>query len=198
MAFARREDIAVITVHEETPNDVAAREALLDDAFGPARFAKTAQRMREGRLPAEGLSFVARRGGRMVGTVRLWDISAGPKRPALLLGPIAVARGCRNRGVGTALMRRAMDEARRRGHAAVLLVGDAPYYGRFGFSDAKTGALSLPGPYEQHRLLACELAPGVLDGAHGLIRPTGARLPMPATPAPAAAADKTAEASHAA
>jgi predicted N-acetyltransferase YhbS len=116
-----------------------------------------------------------------------------------LLGPIAVARGRRNRGVGTALMRHAMDEARRRGHGAVLLVGDAPYYGRFGFSDAKTTALSLPGPYERHRLLGCEFVPGTLEGAHGLIRPTGARMPAaPAADAAAQAAAAVAEAAAAA
>jgi predicted N-acetyltransferase YhbS len=163
----------MITIRPETKRDLAAREALLDAAFGPARFAKTAQRLREERLPAEHLSFVACAEGKIVGTVRLWNVSAGPGRPALLLGPIAVARRCRNAGVGAALMRHALAAAAARGHGAVLLVGDTPYYGRFGFSADKTGALWLPGPYERHRLLACELKSGALDGARGLVTAMG-------------------------
>jgi predicted N-acetyltransferase YhbS len=163
----------MITIRPETKRDAVAREALLDAAFGPARFAKTAQRLRQGRLPAEHLSFVACRDGALIGTVRLWNVSAGPGRPALLLGPIAVARECRNAGVGAALMRHALAAAAARGHGAVLLVGDTPYYGRFGFSSDKTGALWLPGPYERERLLACELRPGTLDDACGLVSATG-------------------------
>jgi predicted N-acetyltransferase YhbS len=97
----------------------------------------------------------------------------------LLLGPVAVDSGFRGRGIGTALVRRALREARRLGHAAVLLVGDAPYYGRFGFSTEKTGALFMPGPFERHRLLGCELASGALDGARGLIHATGRPAPTP-------------------
>jgi predicted N-acetyltransferase YhbS len=167
--------MTMIAIRPETTLDIAAREALLDEAFGEARFAKTAQRLRDGRLPAQGLSFVARAGKRLVGTVRLWDIAAGPGRPALLLGPLAVAQELRNRGVGAELMRHALGQASRRGRAAVLLVGDAPYYGRFGFSTEKTDALWLPGPYDRERLLACELVQGALEGAHGLISATGRR-----------------------
>jgi predicted N-acetyltransferase YhbS len=169
----------MITIRPETKRDVAAREALLDAAFGAARFAKTAQRLREDRLPAEHLSFVACRDGKLIGTVRLWNIAAGPGRPALLLGPVAVARACRNAGVGAALVRHALAAASARGHGAVLLVGDAPYYGRFGFSADHTGALWLPGPYERHRLLACELRPGALDCARGRVGPTGWPAPKP-------------------
>jgi predicted N-acetyltransferase YhbS len=170
----------MVAIRHETAFDVAPREALLDEAFGESRFTKTAQRLREGRLPAGGLSFVARAGGRLVGTVRLWDIAAGPGHPALLLGPLAVARAFRNRGIGGDLMRRALGEARRRGGTAILLVGDAPYYGRFGFSAEKTAALWLPGPYVRERLLANEIVGGALDGACGLISATGAREEKPA------------------
>jgi predicted N-acetyltransferase YhbS len=171
--------MAMITIRQETTFDVAAREALLDAAFGEARFTKTSQRLREDRLPADGLSFVACSGGQLIGTVRLWDISAGPGRPALLLGPLAVAAHARNRGIGAALTRHALAEACGLGHAAVLLVGDAPYYGRFGFSEEKTGALWLPGPYERHRLLAYEIEPGALDKARGLVNATGRPEPQP-------------------
>ena len=163
----------MITLRRETVFDVARREALLDAAFGDERFAKTAERLREGRLPEAGLSFVACADRRLVGTIRLWSISAGPRRPALLLGPLAVASDCRKCGIGALLMRHAIAQAERRGHRAILLVGDAPYYGRFGFSTEKTGALWLPGPYARDRLLARELVTSALDGAHGLVSPTG-------------------------
>ena len=175
--------MSMFAIRRETPFDIAPREALLDEVMGEARFTKTAARLRENRLPAEGLSFVARASRRLIGAVQLWDISAGPGRPAILLGPLAVACDRRNRGVGTALVRHALDEARRRGHGLVLLVGDAPYYGRFGFSSERTQALWLPGPYERHRLLALELAAGALDGARGLVHATGRSAPTPDLPA---------------
>jgi predicted N-acetyltransferase YhbS len=163
----------MIAIRHETPFDVAGREALLDAAFGDCRFAKTAERLRERRLPAEGLSFVACAHGRLIGTVRLWSIAAGPGRPALLLGPLAVEAEFRQDGIGGELMRHALEQAQARGHQAVLLVGDAPYYGRFGFTADRTGALTLPGPYARERLLARELVPGALEGARGLVRATG-------------------------
>jgi predicted N-acetyltransferase YhbS len=166
-------------IREEKVADVAAREALLDEAYGTARFAKASERLREGRLPASGLSLVAIDSRRIVGTVRLWNIVAGPGRDALLLGPLAVHPECRNRGIGTTLMRRAIARARLAGHAAILLVGDLAYYGRFGFSAASTGELWMPGRYECDRLLALELKPGALTGARGLINPTGTVTPKP-------------------
>jgi predicted N-acetyltransferase YhbS len=167
----------MITIRNERSTDIAARERLLDAAFGPARFAKPSERLRAGRFAAGGLSFAAVENGRLVGSARLWSVSAGLARPALLLGPLAVAPDARNRGIGTALMQRALREARRLGHAAILLVGDAPYYGRFAFSADKTGALRLPGPLDPKRLLALELKAGALDGARGLVRATGDRVP---------------------
>ncbi len=172
----------MIHIRRERPADVAAREALLDAAFGADRLLKTSQRLRDGRLPAPGLSFVATEAGRLVGTVRLWEISAGG-RPALLLGPLAVAPEARNRGIGSALMRHALDHARQAGHTGVLLVGDAPYYGRFGFSSGETAGLRLPGPCEAERLLARELVPGALAGLHGAVRPTGRLARAPRRPA---------------
>jgi predicted N-acetyltransferase YhbS len=169
----------MVKIRNEMPADIAARDDLLDRVWGAARFGKTAGRLREGRAPAAELSFVAERDGDIVGSVRLWDISAGPGRPALLLGPLAVDAAERRRGIGGALMRRAIAVARRRRHRAVLLIGDAAYYRRFGFSAEKTAALWLPGPYERHRLLACELAPGALDGACGLVSATGKTAPAP-------------------
>jgi len=167
----------MVTVRKERPAEAAAREALLDLAYGPARFTKASERLREGRLPE--LALVAAEGRRIVGTVRLWQVSAGPDRPALLLGPLAVAPDRRKRGIGSTLVHHALREAERRRHDALLLVGDASYYARFGFSSEKTGALWLPGPYERHRLLGHELKPGALDGARGLI---SARSPLERRP----------------
>lgn len=189
----------MVTIRHERTGDVAAREQLLDVSYGPVRFTKTSERLREGRLPE--LSLVATEGRRVVGSVRLWPVSAGqgrhsrceasavlehsgcgasalePRGGLLLLGPLAVDPDCRKRGIGSALVQRALREAKRHSHGAVLLVGDAPYYARFGFSSEKTGALWLPGPYERHRLLGVELVPGALDGARGLIRASGQPAP---------------------
>jgi predicted N-acetyltransferase YhbS len=163
----------MIQIRQERRADIPAREALLNAAMGEARFAKCSERLREDRVPAEGLSFVATDHGRVVGTVRLWHVSAGPGRPALLLGPLAVAPDSQGRGLGRALMAHALKAAKRSGAGAVLLVGDAPYYGRFGFSAEKTGALWMPGAYDPARLLALEFRAGALDGARGLIGASG-------------------------
>lgn len=162
----------------EVAADVPAREALLDRAMGPGRKRKSSEKLRRGRRPSEGLAFVARdASGALVGTVRLWDVRLGEGgKAALLLGPLAVDPSLRGAGIGSALMRHAVTEAARLGHRAILLVGDAPYYGRFGFSAQKTGQLSMPGPYEWHRLLALELVPGALDGAHGTLKAAGRKL----------------------
>lgn len=166
-------EAAPFAIRAERTSDVVAREALLDVCFGEGRFARTCQRLRDGRMPAEGLAFTAVRRGKVVGSVRLWHVSAGD-RAALMLGPLAVDPSCRSLGLGAALMRHALAEAAARGHGAVILLGDAPYYARFGFTGEKTAALALPGPFERSRLLALELTAGALDGASGMIAATGA------------------------
>lgn len=166
---------APFVIPAERAADVATRESLLDACFGENRHGRTCQRLRDGRAPATGLALSAVREGKLVGTVRLWHVSAGG-RPALVLGPLAVDPACRELGIGAALMHQALAAARARGHAAVILLGDAPYYARFGFSGENTGALALPGPFERDRLLAIEFAEGALDGAEGMIVPTGAPL----------------------
>jgi len=163
---------APFAIRAERASDVVAREWLLDACFGENRRKRTCQRLRDGRAPAEDLAFSALAQGRLVGTLRLWHVSAGGI-PALLLGPLAVDNTCRKLGVGAALMDHALAAAKARGHRAVILLGDAPYYARFGFSAAKTAELSLPGAFEHHRLLGLELSEGALDGAWGMIVPTG-------------------------
>ena len=169
----------MIQIRHERFADFDAREALLDAAFGESRYRKSSERLREDRLPAEGLSFVASQGRRVIGTARLWDIACGNGQNALLLGPVAVAEDCRNLGIGGALVRRAIQAARRLGHGAIVLVGDPEYYSRFGFSGEKTGALWMPGPFERRRLLGRELKSGALDGARGMIAAAGRSIPMP-------------------
>src|SRR6201987_2946170 len=167
---------APFAIRAERTSDVVAREALLDACFGENRHMRTCQRLRDGRAPAEGLAFSAvAHDGRLVGTLRLWHVSAGGV-PALVLGPLAVDSAYRKLGVGAALMVHAIAAATARGHRAVLLLGDAPYYSRFGFSAEKARELILPGPFERERLLALELIASSLDGAWGMIVPTGAEL----------------------
>ena len=166
---------AAFAIRAERAADVPARERLLDCCFGAGRHARTCQRLRDGRRPAEGLAFSAIHQGRLVGTVRLWHVDDGG-RSALVLGPLAVEASCRKLGVGAALMQHALAVAAARGHGAVILLGDEPYYARFGFSVAKMDKLSLPGPFERDRLLGLELRAGALDGADGLIVATGAAL----------------------
>ena len=163
-----------ICVAQENAADASARETLLDEAFGPGREAKTSARLREGRLPAKGLSLVVRDRGQLVGTLRCWHVRAGG-RPALLLGPLAVAASHRSLGIGSQLMREALWRAAMLGHKAVLLVGDAPYYARFGFEASLTIGLDLPGPVDRARFLAFEIEEGALTGAQGMVVPTGER-----------------------
>ena len=171
-------DAAPFAIRAERASDVVAREALLDASFGEGRHARTCQRLRDGRMPAEGLAFSAVHEGRLVGTVRLWHVSAGGI-PALVLGRLAVDASCRSLGVGAALMEHALAAAKARGHGAVILRGDAAYYSRFGFSTEKTGELALPGPFERDRLLAVELREGALDDAWGMIVATGDKARRP-------------------
>ncbi len=176
--IALASDAVPFAIRAERASDVRAREALLDASFGEGRFARTCQRLRDGRVPADGLAFTAELDGKLIGTVRLWPVSAGGV-PALVLGPLAVDAACRNLGVGAALMRHALKAAAARGHGAVILRGDPAYYVRFGFSARKTGDLALPGPFERERLLAVELRPSALIEASGMIVATGAKARRP-------------------
>lgn len=170
------------TIDAETPADVVARETLLDRAMGPDRRRKSSEKIRHGRVPAEGLALVARdAANHVIGTVRLWNVEAGISLDgqaieALLLGPLAVDSTHEGKGIGGALMRAAVAEAEKRGHGAILLVGDAAYYERFGFFAEKTRHLVMPGPCERSRFLALELKAGWLEGAAGMIVPSGRKL----------------------
>ncbi len=163
-----------IRICDETAHDRWAREALLSAAFGPSRFEKASERLRQGRLPAAGLALVAKDGNELVGTLRLWNVLAGKRRPSLLLGPLAVAASHRSRGVGTRLIGEALSRAVAFGHRSVLLVGDSSYYGRFGFEPRFARNLTMPGPVDPARFLGLELVEGALQGACGAVKPSGA------------------------
>lgn len=172
-----------LVVRDERVSDVQAREALLDACFGADRFGKTCERLREGRLASRGLSFTAVDDGELVGTLRLWDVETGgannSKIRALMLGPLAVAKSHQSLGLGGAMIRKALARAAELRHGAVILVGDAPYYQRFGFERAKVTALQMPGWVDESRFLGLELREGALAGAKGLVRATGRWVSTP-------------------
>ncbi|CAK0759514.1 putative acetyltransferase [Azospirillaceae bacterium] len=155
----------------EQPGHAAAIEALLDESFGPARFSKTVYRLRHGVEPVHALSLVALWGEVLEGTIRYWPVSIAGTVPALLLGPVAVSAHRRSGGLGGVLIRHSLESAAALGHRIVLLVGDAPYYTRFGFRRDLAEPLALPGPVDLERFLALELVTGALDGVSGMVEP---------------------------
>ncbi len=164
-------DLALL-IRPELPQDEVAILRLHERSFGPGRFARAAFRLRERASPLAELSFTALVGTLLVGSVKVSPVEIGAppaKTDALLLGPLAVEPAFEGRGIGAALMTRALDAARAAGHTLVLLVGDEPYYARFGFVRVKPGGLELPGPVDPARLLAAELEPGALERASGRV-----------------------------
>ena len=162
-------DLAV-TIAPETPADETAIERLTERTFGPGRYARTAYRIRESVRHRLDLSFTARIGPLMVGSVRLTPIVIG-STPALLLGPVTVEPPFRDRGIGRLLIERALGEAKAVGHRLVVLVGDEPYYGRMGFKPIPKGRARMPGPVDPTRLLVAELEPDAFEGVSGAIEP---------------------------
>jgi predicted N-acetyltransferase YhbS len=159
-----------LTILPETPNDAQAIERLHQRTFGPGRFVLSAYRLREHVDHLPELSFTARIGTLLVGSVRQLPICVGDT-PALLLGPLTVEPPFRKRGVGGALLDRALKEAKAKGHRLVFLVGDEAYYGRLGFKIVPKGRAAMPGPVDYNRLLVAELADAAFDGVTGAIRP---------------------------
>jgi predicted N-acetyltransferase YhbS len=159
-----------LTILPETAADALPIERLHERTFGPGRYAKTAYRIREGQGHALELSFTARIGTLLVGSVRLTPIRIGETK-ALLLGPLTVEPPFRDRGIGVVLIERALEQAKAKGHRLVVLVGDEPYYGKCGFKRIARGRATMPGPVDPARLLVCELAEGAFEGVAGPIRP---------------------------
>jgi predicted N-acetyltransferase YhbS len=158
------------TIRPESADDALAIERLYERTFGPGRYARTAYRIREKISHWPELSFTARIGTLLVGSVRLSPVLIGETR-ALLLGPLTVEPPFRNHGVGRALIEHALGAAREAGHRLVVLVGDVPYYGRFGFKPVPKRQATMPGPVDPERLLVAELAEGAFAGVSGPIRP---------------------------
>jgi predicted N-acetyltransferase YhbS len=159
-----------LTILAETANDAQAIERLHERTFGPGRFVLSAYRLREHVDHRLDLSFTARIGTLLVGSVRQLPILIGDT-PALLLGPLTVEPPFRSRGIGRALLDRALKDAKAKGHRLVLLVGDEAFYGRVGFKMIAKGRVKMPGPVDFKRLLIAELVDGAFADVSGAIRP---------------------------
>jgi predicted N-acetyltransferase YhbS len=159
-----------LTILPESADDASAIDRLHERTFGPGRYARTAYRIREGVTHSLALSFTARIGTLLVGSVRLSPIRIG-ETPALLLGPLTVEPPFRDRGIGLGLIERSLEEAKAKGHKLVVLVGDESYYQRCGFKRIPKGMATMPGPVDPQRLLVAELTDGAFAGVSGPIKP---------------------------
>ena len=165
---------AVILTGAESPAHDAEIEHIHAHAFGPGRYARAAFRIREGGPHDRALSRVALKDGKVIASVRLTPVHIGTT-PALLLGPLAVAPAHKNQGIGRNLLKESLALSKSVGHRLVILVGDEPYYGPFGFHHVPHGSMRFPAPVDQNRILACELADGAADGVAGNVRHAAAR-----------------------
>jgi predicted N-acetyltransferase YhbS len=159
-----------LQIRLETDGDGQALSRLAADAFGPGRFARTAYRVRQGIAPVAALCLVASLDVRLVGGIRFTAIRIGEEAGAALLGPLVVDPAVKGEGYGRALVEEGLARTRAEGFGLVLLVGDMPYYGRFGFTPVPLGQITLPGPVDPARLLALELIPGALARATGPVK----------------------------
>lgn len=148
---------------EETILNLVAR------SLGGNWTTKSSHQLRLGNIHDPDLSLLAYEGDKLVGTVRLWPIVAGDAGPALLLGPLAIDPPIQGLGLGQALLKEVIKRAKACGHGAIVLVGDAPYYERVGFSSLPTWLMRMPGRYDQNRLQAVELKENYLSGKAGVI-----------------------------
>lgn len=152
----------------ERAQDAVHIAALLDESFGPGRFAKSAYRLREGRPPVAGLSFVAVKEDILIGSVRFWPVLIGTK-PVLLLGPIAVNSKFRGAGAAAHLIEYSCQEAKKLGHQLIILVGDLEYYSRTGFKQL-IGDIKFPAPVDYARVLVRPLIEGADKNLSGMLR----------------------------
>jgi predicted N-acetyltransferase YhbS len=159
-----------LTILPETAKEAQPIERLLQRTFGPGRFVLSAYRLREHVDHLLDLSFTAHIGTLLVGSVRQLPICIGETK-ALLLGPLTVEPPFRQRGIGRALLDRALADAKSKGHRLVLLIGDEPYYSRVGFKRVPKGRVIMPGPVDHNRILIAELATGAFEGVSGAVRP---------------------------
>jgi predicted N-acetyltransferase YhbS len=170
IASARRPAAKSPTFRAEQPADAAEVADLIERAFGPGRYAKAAERLRETNRPLLDISIVARAGERLVGCVRMWPVTIGDTS-AVFLGPFAVEPGFRSAGLGAALIREACAAARTAGHRLILLVGDGPYFKPLGFRKAPVGRIVMPGPLDPARVFTLPLTPDADVDVSGRVRP---------------------------
>ncbi len=159
-----------LTVRAVAAADLPAVQVLHARVFGPGRFVRTAYRIREGTLPISCFCLLALLGEEMVAAIRFSEIMIGGTPGALLLGPLAVEPRVAGQGYGKRIVADGIENARRAGIKLVVLVGDLPYYARFGFAVVPRGQILLPGPVDPARLLAAELVPGSLAEYRGMVR----------------------------
>ncbi len=159
-----------LAILPESAEDAFAIDRLHERTFGPGRLARTAYRIREGEPHRLDLSFIARIGTLLVGSVRLTPIRIG-ETPALLLGPLTVEPPFRERGIACALIESALARAKDKGHRLVVLIGDESYYAKVGFKRIPKGRATMPGPVDPARLLVAELKTGAFESVSGSIRP---------------------------
>ncbi|MEQ1695150.1 MAG: N-acetyltransferase [Hyphomicrobiaceae bacterium] len=160
-----------------THADLPAIRALEATVFGPGRFARTAYRIREGNPAISAYCYGTFLGPRLIASLRMTPIAIGTTSPHLLLGPLSVAAGSTNQGYGRSLIAQALSSAKASGIGIVTLVGDMPYYGRFGFTPVAPGKILFPGPVNPARVLACELTPGTRATASGMVTATAFKSP---------------------
>jgi predicted N-acetyltransferase YhbS len=169
---ARHMSTSVITRTAAT-HDLDAIFALHARVFGPGRFTRSAYRVREGKGHMSRYCRVADLNGRLIASLRLTEAMIGGVSGAALLGPLAVDPDFHGQGYGRQLVAEAMGVMKSEGVKLVVLVGDEPYYGRFGFKPVALGSIVFPGPVNPARILAAELAPGALANFHGVVAAAG-------------------------
>jgi predicted N-acetyltransferase YhbS len=157
-------------IRHESDGDAPLLSQLAAEAFGPGRFVRSAYRVREGITPVAGLSLCGVLDGRLIGGIRFTAITIGGGEGGLLLGPLIVDPAVAGKGFGKALVEEGLERARGDCFSLVLLVGDMPYYGRFGFKPVPPARITMPGPVDPVRLLYLELAPGAIEGAAGSVK----------------------------
>ncbi|HZZ66677.1 MAG TPA: N-acetyltransferase [Phenylobacterium sp.] len=147
-----------LILQPERPQDGPLVDALIERAFGPGRYVKASERVREFATFAPELSVCAWSGERLLGCARMWHVRVGGQ-PVMFLGPFAVEQGERSAGFGARLVARACEAAQATGATHVVLVGDEPYFSRVGFATALGRQVILPGPVDQRRVLVRALTP---------------------------------------
>jgi predicted N-acetyltransferase YhbS len=163
-----------VELTEETPADTWEVEALYDLCFAPGREALSSYRLRDGVAPVAPLCLILRDHGVLAAAIRHWPVRVGQK-PALLLGPVAVHPTRQGEGLGGWLILESLDRARALGWDRVMLVGDEPYYSRFGF--ARLTGVEMPPPTNPARVLGLDLSPGAWRGVRGHVTKAGPQQP---------------------